>query len=98
MHDLLPCQAMPVPRIARLVTLGATLLVAGLACSNSTKRDQFYNTDVGANWIPPDATVRESGAAPDGGAGDAGDAGDAGVDAGIDTASPSADAPASDTL
>jgi hypothetical protein len=88
---------MAFPRIARLA-VGATLLVAGLGCSTSGKRDQYYGTDVGANWIPPDATAREAGSARDGGARDSGDAGlDGGADGG-DAATPSADAPASDTL
>jgi hypothetical protein len=97
---------MSLPRIARLAAVGATLLVAGLGCSGNTKRDQFYGTDVGADWIPPDATLREASAAHDGGAGDAADAGDAlpgdasgdsAADAGDDGA-PSADAPTGDTF
>jgi hypothetical protein len=89
---------MSLPRIARLVAVGATL-AAGLGCSDDSKRDQFYGTDVGANWIPPDATVREASVARDGGAdgGEAGVDGGAAADAGADAA-PSADAPASDTL
>jgi hypothetical protein len=98
MDGLLAWQCMPFPRIARLVAVGATLLVAGLACSNSGKRDQFYGTDVGANWIPPDATVREAAAVSDAGVRDAGDASaDSAADGPADAA-PSADAPAGDTL
>jgi hypothetical protein len=91
---------MPLPRIARLAVVAATLVVAALGCSTDTKRDQFYGTDVGVGWIPPDATLRET-VVRDAGAADAGDAGlDAAADApdaGGDAA-PSADAPASDTL
>jgi hypothetical protein len=91
---------MSLPRIAWVAALGAALLVAGPGCSNDDKRDQFYGTDVGANWVPPDATVRED-AAPDGGR--ARDGGEAGVDGGaadggVEDGAPSADAPASDTL
>jgi hypothetical protein len=87
---------MPFPRIARLAA-GATLLVAGLACSTSGKRDQFYGTDVGANWTPPDATVREAGSPRDAGADGAEAGADAAADGGTD-GPPSADGPGSDTL
>jgi len=91
------------PRVARLAALGATLLAIALGCTSSGRHDQFYGTDVGANWIPPDATVRETVVRADGGA----DAGEAGVDGGVDAGTPgdapsadapSADAPAGDTL
>jgi hypothetical protein len=82
---------MSFPRIA--LAVGATVLVSGLACSTSSKRDQFYGTDVGVNWTPPDATVRDTAGAHDAGVSDGAEAG---ADAG--DAAPSADAPASDTL
>jgi hypothetical protein len=94
---------MPLPRIARLAVVAATLVVAALGCSTDTKRDQFYGTDVGVGWVPPDATPRET-VVRDAGTDDAGDAGDAGLDAAANApdagadAAPSADAPASDTL
>jgi len=90
-------------RVARLLAVGGMLL-CGAACSSSNRRDQFYGTDVGANWIPPDATTRDTAPLPDAGAGDAGDAGEAGVDGGAEAGvtpsadGPSADAPPSDTL
>jgi hypothetical protein len=90
-------------RLARLAAVAA-LIAAGAACTSSEKHDQFYGTDVGANWIPPDATVRDTAPSPEAGHADAGDAGDAGGDGGADGAvtppadGPSADSPASDTL
>jgi hypothetical protein len=99
---------MSLPRIVRPAAVGAALLVAGLACSTDTKRDQFYGTDVGVGWIAPDATVREARdggsrdgaeAGVDGGAGDVvpADGGVAG-DGGVETDATSADAPPGDTL
>lgn len=103
MIGLLASGPMLFSRLARLAAVAA-LIAAGAACTSSEKRDQFYGTDVGANWIPPDATVRDTAPLPDAGPADAGDAGEAGVDSGADagatptTDGPSADSPASDTL
>jgi hypothetical protein len=94
---LLACPPMTAPRIA----LAVTLMVAGWACSSSGRKDQFYGTDVGASWIPPDATARDAPAdasataSVDASAEDtSSDTADAGTDA-LD-AGPSADAPAGD--
>jgi hypothetical protein len=74
---------MNAPRAARLLALAATL-AAGGACTSESKRDQWFGTDGGANWVaddalrlvPRDASTAEAGdAGRDGG--DAGDAGDA---------------------
>jgi hypothetical protein len=86
---------MTAPRATRLLTLAVTLMVGGASCSSGELKDQFYGTDVGANWIPLDATPRDApsdAAATDGGE-DAGEAGATAADAG-----PSADSPAGDTL
>jgi hypothetical protein len=48
---------MSVPRAARLFALAATLMVVGWACSSKTRRDQYYGTDVGADWIAPDGSA-----------------------------------------
>ena len=82
---LLACRPMNAPRAVRFA-LAVTLMVAGWACSNTTRKDQFYGTDVGANWIPPDATARDApGDASAEEAAQTGDAGEAGVlDAGTD--------------
>ena len=102
---LLACRPMNAPRAARFA-LAVTFLVAGWACSNNTPKDQFYGTDVGANWIPPDATARdapgdasagetgssETGLSVDGAEAQVTDASTDGLDAGT-----SGDAPAGDT-
>jgi hypothetical protein len=71
------------PRPFRLLLLAVTLL-GGAACASDDKRDQFYNTDVGANWVPDDGSViQPHDAAVDQGAADGRDGGvrDAGGDA-----------------
>jgi len=97
---LLACRPMNAPRATR-IALAVTLMVAGWACSNNTRKDQFYGTDVGVNWMPPDATARDApGDAAVEETGSPGDAGEAGVtDAGSDglDAGTSGDAPAGDT-
>jgi len=101
---LLACRPMNAPRVARRIALAVTLMVAGWGCSNNARKDQHYGTDVGANWIPPDATARD---APNTSAADASDGGEAGttdaaddaVDGSADLstdAGASADAPAGD--
>lgn len=72
---LLACRPMNAPRAARRIALAITFMVAGWACSSSSTKDQFYGTDVGVNWIPPDATARDAPA--DAGTEDASGAGDA---------------------
>jgi hypothetical protein len=99
---LLACRPMNAPRAARRIALALTLMVAGWGCSGSTRKDQFYGTDVGVNWIPADATapdaagdarVQDASSVEEAGT-DAGAALDAGADA-LD-AGASADAPAGD--
>jgi hypothetical protein len=99
---LLACPPMIAPRRAPLLGLVLTFTMAGWACSSSGKKDQFYGTDVGADWIPPDATPRD--APGDAAAGDtASDGGDAATDLGSDAldagveVGPSADATTGDT-
>jgi hypothetical protein len=78
-----------------MLLLAATLLVAGARCSSATKTDQFYNTDVGANWMPEAGDlVRDAGSQIDVAADGAGlDAGAAdGPDASADTADGGSDA------
>jgi hypothetical protein len=67
---------------ARLFVVAATLMVASGACSTSSKRDQYYGTDVGADWVPPDGGLLSRDAA-------SGDA-EAGADGAADTAGPDA--------
>jgi hypothetical protein len=88
---------MNAPRAARRIALAVTLMVAAWGCSSSTPKDQFYGTDVGAGWIPPDATPRDAPAdasAEDATAGGEAGASDAAPDA--QDAGASADAPAGD--
>jgi hypothetical protein len=93
---------MTAPRSAPLLGLVLTFTMAGWACSSSDKKDQHYGTDVGAEWIPPDATPRD--APGDASAGDvASDGADAVTDVGSDAldagveVGPSADAATGDT-
>jgi len=100
--DLLACLPMTAPRATRLLYLAATLMAGGAGCSSGETRDRFYGTDVGVNWVAPDASPPD--APSDVSVSDAGaEAGEAGAEPGeagttpVDMA-PSADAPAGDTL
>jgi hypothetical protein len=87
---------------AWLFVAAVTLSVAAGGCSSSGFRDQYYGTDVGANWVPPDGGLLSHDAASDGEAGAAADAADGGADAadgGADALDAnSADAPTGETL
>jgi hypothetical protein len=78
------------PRPLRLLLLGATL-IGGVACKSDNRRDRFYSTDVGIDWMPdPNATIRPHDAAGEEGGVDAGpggrEAGTDGPDAAVDSA------------
>jgi hypothetical protein len=45
------------PRPYRLLLLAFTLFGGG-ACKSDNRRDQFYNTDVGAGWMPDEDAAR----------------------------------------
>jgi hypothetical protein len=80
---LLACLKMRTPRSLRLgvaVAMGS-LALSTVACGSSDRRDQFYGTDTGTMYRPPEAGVPDAGAdRPRDGGGGAGGGGDASND------------------